>query len=405
MSAKSFLKRQKKKLKKRFDYSAKGRVNRVIDNPPPIEQDSIVFTSSVDYSGNPKALFLYMIDHGYNEKYRMTWIFEHPENLFEFDIPNVKSVCMFNDKHERTVEAQKAIMSARYIFYSHNVNWCKKFREGQKFIDLWHGGGYKGELVSDKRRIYFDHFMVTGKKDIEAYKKFLRAPDGDLLDLGYPRNEMLFSNRSEGRELLKKLIADAGAGKSIIWLPTFRKSNVARLSTDTFLGDTDLPILYYEDMIKVFDDFCREQNVLLIVKQHFLQSDYRVSNDGLTNIMFLKDEFLRDNNADFYEFMADTDALITDYSSVAIDYMLLDKPIGFTLDDYDKYEDVRGWAYDDVKAYMPGHHIYTMEDLKQFVIDVAEDKDPHKKWRGEITDELHTYKDGFSKRILDYFGI
>ena len=71
MSIKSFLKRQKKKLKKRFDFSEKGKVNRMIDNPPAIDRESIVFTSSVDYSGNPKALFLYMIDHGYNERYKI----------------------------------------------------------------------------------------------------------------------------------------------------------------------------------------------------------------------------------------------------------------------------------------------------------------------------------------------
>ena len=43
--------------------------------------------------------------------------------------------------------------------------------------------------------------------------------------------------------------------------------------------------------------------------------------------------------------------------------------------------------------------------MKSFIEDVAAGKDPHKEWRAKVTDEMHTYRDGFSKRILDYFGI
>ena len=83
---------------RRLDPTDKGRVKRIMKNPPAVRQDSIVFTSSDDYTGNPKALFLYMIDHGYNQKYRITWLFEKKENYFRFDIPNVDSVLIWNDK-------------------------------------------------------------------------------------------------------------------------------------------------------------------------------------------------------------------------------------------------------------------------------------------------------------------
>ncbi len=39
--------------------------------------------------------------------------------------------------------------------------------------------------------------------------------------------------------------------------------------------------------------------------------------------------------------------LVSDYSSVAIDYLLLDRPLGFTLDDYEAYTESRGWVFDD----------------------------------------------------------
>lgn len=48
------------------------------------------------------------------------------------------------------------------------------------------------------------------------------------------------------------------------------------------------------------------------------------------------------NQMDLYEILPHTDLLITDYSSVYFDYLLLDKPIVFTptdLGEYSKNED------------------------------------------------------------------
>lgn len=374
-------------------------------HPPEVRSDEIVFTSSDDFTGNPKALFLYMIDHGYNERYKITWLFERKENCFDFGLPNVSSAVIWNDKGGRTPAAQMAAMRAKYIFYSHNVHWVRNFRPEQNFVDLWHGCGYKDEMKSDERTIYYDYLIVTGSKYIDIFKRVLRDPDGKVLDLGYPRNEFLFSERSQSAKLLAKLKEKRGANKAVIWMPTYRKSVFARLDSDTAKGPTGLPVVYEESDLAELDAFCRREGVLLVLKQHFLQQNYSVSDKGLTNILFINEKYLRDNDADLYELMGATDALLTDYSSVAIDYMLLDKPIGYTLDDFDEYDNARGYSFEGVKDYMPGHHIYTMEDLKGFIGDVAAGSDPYRDHRNEIRPELQTYTDGFSKRILDYFDI
>lgn len=404
----SFTERVTKGIRRRLDFSDKARIKRILKDPPAVRKDSIVFVSSDDYTGNPKALFLYMIEHGYNRKYKITWLFEKRENYFEFNIPNVRSVYMWADVEtgeQRTYESFKAVMSARYVFYSHNVNWVKRFSEDQTFVDLWHGCGYKGDLRSDKRRIYYDYLMVTGRKYIDIFRDVLKDPDGNILDLGYPRNEFLFSTRSQAGELIAGLKKKAGADKAVIWMPTYRKSTVARLDTDTAIGDTGLPLIYDAEAMRALDNVCRLSGVIIIVKQHLLQQDYAVSPEELSNIVFLSDRQLKERDADLYELMGQTDALLTDYSSVAIDYMLLDKPIGYTLDDFDQYEDARGWSFDNVKEYMPGHHIYTQDDLYQFIRDISAGCDPYRSRRAEIIDDVQTYKDGFSKRILEYFGI
>ena len=168
-----FIKRAVSAVWRRIDPTNKGRIKRIMKNPPAVQPDRIVFVSSDDYTGNPKALFLYMIEHGYNEKYKMTWLFERKENMFDFGLPNVSTALIWDKHGIRTPAAQKAAMSAKYIFYSHNVNWVRKYSPEQTFVDLWHGCGYKGNMASDKKKIYYDYVIVTGKKYIEVFKDHL----------------------------------------------------------------------------------------------------------------------------------------------------------------------------------------------------------------------------------------
>ena len=394
-----------KGIKRRLDFSDAARIRRIVKDPPPVQQDLILFTSSEDYSGNPKALFLYMIEHGYNERYRFVWLFERRENFFEFDIPNVSSVCMYREGKERSFAAQKAALSARYLFYSHNLNWVRNFREEQTYIDLWHGCGYKGELRRDRTKVYYDYLMVTGRKYIDIFRDVMNDPDGNILDLGYPRNEFFTSSRSNAAAYMTSLKEESGAKKTVIWMPTYRKSPVERLSTEVQLGDTGLPVVYTNEDLKAIDEYCGEKGVLLIIKKHHLQSEYDTDTELLGNVVFIGSDTLRDEDADLYEFMAQTDALLTDYSSAATDYLLLDRPIGYTLDDYGEYEAARGFSFEGVRDYMPGHHIKDMTDLCRFIEDVAEGRDPHRGWRHKVLPEMQTYTDGFSKRILEYFGI
>ena len=58
----------------------------------------------------------------------------------------------------------------------------------------------------------------------------------------------------------------------------------------------------------------------------------------LSNLVFINDAFLSDNGIINYELLGVADALLTDYSSVYYDYLLLDRPIGLCWDDYEEYK-------------------------------------------------------------------
>ena len=91
----------------------------------------------------------------------------------------------------------------------------------------------------------------------------------------------------------------------------------------------------------------------------------------------------------FYEFINCSDALVSDYSSVAIDYLLLDRPLGFTLDDYEAYTESRGWVFDDPLEYMPGEHMYNMQDFENFILDIKNGKDNYKEQRASVRAKTH----------------
>ena len=86
--------------------------------------------------------------------------------------------------------------------------------------------------------------------------------------------------------------------------------------------------------------------------------------------------------------------------------MLLDRPIGFTLEDMDSYEDNRGFVFDNPLEYMPGEKIEDEDDFKSFILNCIEGIDNYKAERGKVNEKVNHYKDGNNcKRLLDMIGL
>ena len=102
----------------------------------------------------------------------------------------------------------------------------------------------------------------------------------------------------------------------------------------------------------------------------------------------------------------DADAMISDYSSAAVDYLMLERPIGFVMEDADAYENARGFIFEHIRDWIPGVEITSLEDFERFVTAwemLAESDSERIKY---IADKLQIYHDGNScKRIVDELGI
>ena len=125
-----------------------------------------------------------------------------------------------------------------------------------------------------------------------------------------------------------------------------------------------------------------------------------------SNIIFLTNPQLDELDIHFYSLLKDTDALITDYSSVFFDYLLIDKPLAFTVDDLESYGKNRGFVFDNPMDYMPGMKLYVVSDFYDFLSNCLNGVDEYSQQRLDVNEKVNYYKDGNNcKRIIDFVGI
>ncbi|MCP4220690.1 MAG: hypothetical protein GY765_39045, partial [bacterium] len=100
---------------------------------------------------------------------------------------------------------------------------------------------------------------------------------------------------------------------------------------------------------------------------------------------------------DIYPFLPLADLLITDYSSIYFDYLLLDRPIVFFPYDLETYiNEERGLIFE-YDRLTPGPHCFSREELEKEVFTALVDlKDSYKEKREEIGKLAFTYRDGKS---------
>lgn len=96
--------------------------------------------------------------------------------------------------------------------------------------------------------------------------------------------------------------------------------------------------------------------------------------------------------------MKDADALVSDYSSAAYDYMHLDRPVGFTMDDANEYK--LGFIVDNPDELIGGQIINDKNDFVSFINDVLNNKDPYQEKRHEVFDKSYKFHDGNSCQRL-----
>lgn len=278
--------------------------------------------------------------------------------------------------------------------------WAKNLKNYLLFkadkVQLWHGTGLKtiGLLkpaiknlpkvlqVLKKEYTFYKLLMLTSQFQVETRSKAFRYET--LLINGYPRNDLFFNHDCDSELgcdslLLAQFMQYKKEGYRLVtYTPTWRK-----FAHD--LNHLDLPAL---------DQFAQNNRIIFILKLH-PKHDCMLNNQVYTNIV----EY--DKVADVYPLLAITDLLITDYSSIYLDFLLLDKPILFFPYDNEEYIGGERALLLDYDEITPGpkcyEHATLMDEIYKHVVEAEDHYQPK---RTKLRQQFFQHKDGKSSERL-----
>ncbi len=366
------------------------------------------YVKGMDFADNARALFEYALHSGLNCTYELVWIVKNPEEYECYH--SVENVSFISYDWSVSVDQEKrdayyrALCLAKYIFFTDAYGFARNCRKDQVRVQLWHGCGFKTRVnfVRCEKRYEYTTVISDLYADIHANIYGLRKDQ--VLVTGYAKQDWLFHPEREDFRRLQ--ISDAR--KYIFWMPTFRSTErkLEQLNEYTLESETGLPIVNTRQKMDGLNDILIEKDMVLIVKLHPFQDRSEVFCGNYSNIHLIENEDLVRQDIPVNRLLGQADALISDYSSAAVDFMLLDKPMAFMLEDVEEYEKSRGFVFENIREWLPGKEIFCFEDVCDFVKEVADNHDTTEDKRRMLRKKMHKYCDDCNcQRILEKLDI
>ena len=297
-------------------------------------------------------------------------------------------------KDRLSFNAFKKLSGSKYIFLNDNFFPLAfmDFKDENTIVQLWHAPGaskkFGGSVDFESREILgkisqkTDCLIVTSKNIIGYYSEAFQMPEDKIKPLGLPRMDYYFENHD--LEKLKKDFSRkfnvAPDKKIILYAPTFRDEEKYN------------NVFNYLDLEKFNQELGREYVLALRLHpkiKNFYKDD--ISSEGLyVDVSDFESE---------QELMLISDILITDYSSIMIEYSALDKPTVFFTYDLDYYlANERGFYYD-FKTTVPGPIVFSSDELIDVIKKEGFDKSRISEFVKTQFDEIDGHS---SERIVDY---
>jgi CDP-glycerol glycerophosphotransferase len=292
-------------------------------------------------------------------------------------------------------------LTARYVFFTHRC-LMRKFPANVVSVNVWHGMPFKkiGALLASDDVIRSRYVLATSEFWAPIMERTMR-PGGKVLTTGLPRNDRLFSDRATVRRKLG-LQERQDVRRIVAWLPTYRKSVRGEIREDGLESGSVFGLADADP--RTINEFCRAHDTLLWVKPHPMSQFDQTEEHS--HLLIVDPAWLLQRNLSLYELLGASDALVTDISSVAIDYLLLDRPIIHSFPDLDAYRDTRGFTVEPIEDYMAGPITATWAELEKELATLAAGDDPMREHRRKLRNLFHKDKDGHStQRLLAAIGL
>ena len=351
---------------------------------------NLLFTACLEHFGQIRPdshIWLFSSTDNSHYNYNSRYLFEYvKENL-----PEITPLFVINDPELRnslsskygkqyfieteSIQGIRQALSAGVWFTSAGLPaYGTGLHKKRLIINLWHGVPLKKIALLDPNlkkaaRIYFKKIfsenytciLTTSHELIPLMARSFAVSEDKIKVWGQPRNDGLFQ-KNDCRKILGQLFPDLPEyTKTVLYAPTFRDYGQVQL----------FPFKDFDQ--EQLEAFLEEKNMLLFIRTHVAEQGSAAPYLG-KRIRFLGNEQAEDVTGILNIF----DCLITDYSSIYIDYLLTDKPMIFLPYDRQQYLDGRGmnFDYDDVT---PGPKPETFNDF----LDALSPKEDF--WKSERT--------------------
>ena len=356
------------------------------------------------FADNPKYLFLYV----YHKQPEITgvWLSRNKTILADLRARGYKAYYM------HSLRGILYSMRASCIIFSVGVSDVNLYTtKGTKSVQLWHGTPLKKiELIEPapeprlptRKSSYARRLMDEGLRPNKNHDVVIAASDEnkqtmttvfsdarEIAVTGYPRNDVLLGAPWLSKlddEYVRRIKRELDFQFIFLYLPTYRQE--ASRELDLFAR--------YGFEANTVNQTLRELGAILIIKTHLYfkahpydeQADPDSEGTRFERIFTLSDEDL----PDIYPLLRETAVLITDYSSVFFDYLLLDRPIIFAPFDLQQYMTADRELFYDYDQVTPGPKAKDWPDVLRLLHEAVQD-DSWKAERREVCTRFNKFND------------
>lgn len=361
------------------------------------------------FRDNLKYLLIYLKDNHIDEKYEIYYMGHREEKIDELRENGIQCA------NFPSLKTYWLLLRAGLII-ADSTQWTTRNRCNIAWktpkVQLWHGIGFKPIVLTNKEvvkglqgitgfiryrvqgvALKYDTFVSTSEYFTKEFFEESFKPK-EIVNIGYTRNDIFLNNMSFDSKLVSinvdisvvnriNSLRLSGA-KIVLWAPTYR--NAKEFSFDPLKVN-----------LQAMSDFGVEHNIFFIFKMHPFPKH---------NIDFSQYSHIIECNkdSDFYPAFGDIDMLITDYSSICLDYLLLDRPMAFFMYDYEDYQTKYRGLNEESKDLMPGDICYKQAELEKVIYrNLVEGIDSYAAERKRVRDISWEHQDGYScERVWSY---
>ena len=346
------------------------------------------------YDTNKKLVYdSYIKNSGFRGKYSLINYYNRKEFLGAFFYSSIVFTDNVLFKYLYKTKKQKIVCLGYYAAPFKNDYWEVKRL------------GYRNSFIENflLNKVYDNYITLSDFCSREiSIDSLIYLPK--FMPLGYPRNDIFYEDNLQLRD---KLCTALGFTPKyfITYAPTHRDyENSSREFCDKSLMH-NRTLFGNEDPNNEIDllNILEALDAVIIAKVHPAQVQSNLELESNNRIVFfsdLKEKCL----VSLQEVLTVSDLLITDYSTVFYDFLLLDRPVIHYCYDFDIQKNTRGFAFNPIEPFTAGPIVYTFEELCAVLPKTIEEKTIDINRIKYVKSIIHKHQDGLSaERIKSFY--